>query len=83
MNASEKICIKEIKTVECDACEISKAKHQIWQESRKFKNESDVQLAINFHNISDNDKKKMKKQKLKSMSKIYDEYKCQMLVTNC
>ena len=61
MNASQGVCIKGIKTVEYDACGISKAKHQIQQEPREFKNEPGIQLAIDFHDTGEDDKKKKKK----------------------
>ena len=41
--------IKEIKTVECDACEISKAKHRIQQESREIKQKPGIQLVLDFY----------------------------------
>ena len=73
VNASKNVWIKdaeikEIKTVKCNACEISKAKCQIWWKSREIKQKSEIQLALDFHDLED---------------ESYSEYKCQLLITNC
>ena len=58
--------IKSIKTVNCDACEIFKVKCWIWWESREFKSELEVQLALDFHEYEEE----------------FDEYNCQLLITD-
>src|SRR5215471_21294033 len=66
VNASKGVRIKELKTVECDACGTSKAKRRIQQEPRQLPEKPGVQLALDFHDHEDG----------------YGGYKCQLLITD-
>ena len=53
VNASRGVRIRGIKTVECDACGISKAKRQNRREPREIIQAPGAQLALDFHDNED------------------------------
>ena len=67
VNASKRVRIKGLKTVECDACSTLKAKRRIRREPRQLPEEPGVQLALDFHDHEDGG---------------YGGYKCQLLITD-
>jgi Reverse transcriptase (RNA-dependent DNA polymerase)/GAG-pre-integrase domain len=67
VNASKGVRLSKIKTVNCDACGMAKAKRRIRREPREFKEEPGVQLALDFHDYVDDG---------------YGGYKCLLLVTD-
>lgn len=66
VNASKGVRLSKIKTVNCDACGMAKAKRRIRREPREFKEEPGIQLALDFHDYEMG----------------YGNYKCLLLITD-
>jgi GAG-pre-integrase domain len=66
VNASKGVRLSKIRTVNCDACGMAKAKRRIRREPREFKEEPGAQLALDFHDYLEG----------------YGGYKCLLLITD-